>query len=186
MTSDALLERVIRVLNDSGVPYMIVGSVSSNLYGIYRSTRDADFVLQAPTEAIAQIARALGDPFHLDPQMSFETITGTSRYVLNVEGMPFKVELFLLSDDPHDQERFRRRTRRQLGELQAYFPTAEDVIIMKIRWSRLGKRRKDIEDVRNVLAVQRELDWEYLQHWCTQHGTFELLQTIRAELPEGL
>ena len=38
--------RVVDASNACGSPYMLVGSFSSNLYGIPRSTKDADFVLQ--------------------------------------------------------------------------------------------------------------------------------------------
>ena len=36
---------LLDILNREGVPYMIVGSFSSNRYGVPRSTHDADFVL---------------------------------------------------------------------------------------------------------------------------------------------
>jgi hypothetical protein len=42
---------------------------------------------------------------------------------------PFKVELFLLSNDPHDQARFQRRVAVNAYERQIWLPTAEDVII---------------------------------------------------------
>ena len=41
--------------------------------------------------------------------MSFGTVTATSRYILRVTDGAFVVELFLLSDDAHDQQRFARR-----------------------------------------------------------------------------
>ena len=34
----------IDALNAAGFPHMLVGSLSSNAYGIERSTKDADFV----------------------------------------------------------------------------------------------------------------------------------------------
>jgi hypothetical protein len=37
-----------------------------------------------------------------------------------------------------------------------------------------------------VLSVQRTLDWNYLHHWCDQHGTRDLLEEIRASLPPDL
>ena len=55
-----------------------------------------------------------GPPFQLDPQMSFETVTATSRYVLHLADDLFSVELFLLSDDAHDLERFARRRREHI------------------------------------------------------------------------
>ena len=56
MTSDELAARVMDALNTSGIPYMTVGSFSTNLYGIYRSTRDADFVIQAGPSDVSELA----------------------------------------------------------------------------------------------------------------------------------
>jgi len=44
MTAVEIVSRVIDALNQSAIPHMLVGSFSSNLYRVPRSTKDADFV----------------------------------------------------------------------------------------------------------------------------------------------
>jgi hypothetical protein len=129
----------------------------------------------------------LGDEFELDPQGSFELVTGTLRHHLRVPSIHFEIELFLLSDDPHDQSRFERRCSfpsEQLG-VEAIIPTPEDVIIMKLRWLSVANRGKDREDVRDIVAVQGDeaLDWDYIHKWTAEHGTRALLDEIRATIP---
>jgi hypothetical protein len=159
---------------------MIVGSFSTNFYGIVRSTHDADFVVQLEPGAITALAKHLGPSFRLDPQMSFESVTATRRYVLDVADSPFTIELFLLSDDPHDQERFARRRHERLGDCDVVVPSPEDVIITKLRWSHAARRLKDIEDVANVIAVQGDrIDWDYVNSWCERHGTRAILDRVR-------
>ena len=46
MTGDEAVLAVIEALEGLGVGYMLVGSLSSNFYGIPRATQDADFVIQ--------------------------------------------------------------------------------------------------------------------------------------------
>jgi hypothetical protein len=94
---------VIEALDALGIPYMLVGSFSSNVYGVSRATKDADFVVQCRGGDIAAVVKHVGPPFRLDPQIMFETVTGTTRYVVSVEGLAFRIELFRLSDDPHDR-----------------------------------------------------------------------------------
>ena len=184
MTGDDATLAVIQCLESRGIPYMVVGSLSSNYHGVARSTQDADFVLQFGSHSIVDIVRALGPSFRLDPQISFETATGTSQHVLQVEEIPFKIELFRLSDDPHDQERFRRRLRVKLFDQDAFVPTAEDVIITKLRWVVHGRRTKDVDDIRDVIAVQGDkIDWAHVHRWCDQHGTREKLEEIRKSIP---
>jgi hypothetical protein len=163
---------------------MGVGSLSSNYDGIGRSTNDADFVVQAGPESVPQIARRLGAAFRLDPQLTFETTTLTSRHILEVVGSPFKIELFHLSDDAHDQERFRRRRGVMTLNRAVSLPTVEDVIVTKLRWIHQGQRSKDWEDVRNVIAVQGEqIDWGYVLPWCDRHGTRAVLEEIHRSIP---
>jgi hypothetical protein len=175
--------RVVHALETLNVDYLLVGSFSSNAYGIARATRDADFVIAYRSGILTELMEVLGSDFRLDPQMRFETITNSVRNVVTYLPTRFDIELFRLRDDPHHAERFERRCRRVIGELEreAWIPTAEDVIIQKLRW----QRRRDVEDAKNVLAVQFDtLDWEYLRRWTTIHGTLDLLNQLRDELPD--
>jgi hypothetical protein len=178
--------RMVDALDKLGVEYLLAGSFSSNFYGIPRSTKDADFVAVLGSK-IAELERELGAAFIFDQQPSFETVTGTFREKAHVPALPFDIEIFHLSKDAHDQSRFarRRRVRDELVGRDIQVPTAEDVIITKLRWAQIAKRGKDTDDVRNIIAVQGDetLDWDYIHDWCAQHGTRPLLDEIRASIP---
>jgi hypothetical protein len=98
--SEAVLT-VISALDSCGIPDILVGSYSTNVYGIPRSTQDADFVIELGGKSIDELARRLAPSIRIDPQMSFETVTMTRRYIAEVVGTPFKIEFFLFDDDPH-------------------------------------------------------------------------------------
>lgn len=171
---------VIDACNVVGVPHMLVGSFSRNVYATPRSTQDADIVLAMMPDKVAALIRVLNRDFVWEEQMTFETVTGTRRdTVISKEGA-FKVEIFWLSNDPHDRARFDRRREIEFAGRKTWVPTAEDVIVMKLRW----KRPKDVDDVRDVIEFQGEdaLDWPYIHSWCEKHGTRELLEEIRASI----
>ena len=179
MTAPEIVGAVIDAFNYLRIPFMLVGSFSSNYYGRPRSTKDADFVVQIDPKSLNPLANLLGDDFDLDRQMSFETITGTMRYRMHHRASAFMIELFELSSDAHDQMRFSRRVKTRFDGRDAYVPMAEDVIITKLRWSKHGQRAKDVEDVRDVLRVQSgRLDLPYIRQWCDQHGTRELFERL--------
>ncbi len=108
MNSDEATVAVIDALQAIDIPYILVGSLASNLYGIPRSTKDADFSVQVGAGGIRAIVARLGCQFRLDPQVSFETVTGTMRYVVNVAENPYRIEFFCMNDDPFARERFAR------------------------------------------------------------------------------
>lgn len=156
---------------------MVVGSLSSNYYGVARNTKDADIIIETD-ERLPELYERLKHHFAADPQISFETVQMTTKHVIKHLGTGFSIELFLLSEDAHDQLRFERKVRIQDGLLDAYLPTAEDVIIQKLRWG----RRKDRDDVIDVILAQHEaLDWPYIQAWCEQHGSVDRLKAALQE-----
>ena len=183
MTTDQAVVIVSKALENLGTPYIVVGGFSSNTHGIPRSTKDLDVVVAITALRFPDLLPQLGPGWQCDPQFSFETYTGTMRLILEYTDTAFKVELFPLSDDPHDQSRFQRRIHKDFGDFSVWLPTAEDVIVWKLRWA----RPKDLDDVRNVIYVrEREgsLDWEYIRGWCAKHGTTERLEGVLASLPK--
>jgi predicted nucleotidyltransferase len=181
MTINDVMLRVAGALERANIPHMLVGAFSSNYHGIPRSTEDVDFVIELNSPLTSEFSRLLGDDFEAEPQLSFETNTGTQRQEFRIGGTVFKVELFRLSDDPFDQQRFKRRQAIEVAGQRVWFPTAEDVIVMKLRWA----RAKDKIDVKDVMSVQRgKLDWNYIEEWCKRHGSLALMEKIRASVPE--
>ena len=58
--------RVVEAMERLGVDYMLAGSFSSNLYGIPRSTKDADFVAVLGGSQLSELQRELGSEFEFD------------------------------------------------------------------------------------------------------------------------
>ena len=175
---------VVDALEACQIDYMIVGAYSSNAYGVARATHDADFVVVVKPGQLRELVERLGPEFSLDRQMQMEGITGSVRNVITHVPSNFQIELFRLNTkDDHHEERFRRRCRQLLVEIQreAWIPTAEDVLIQKLRWQRF----KDLDDAVNVLAVSgASLDWAYLHSWTQKHGTDSLLQDLLRKVPQ--
>lgn len=183
MTSDDAIVAVVEILERLGIPYVLTGSLASNFHGVPRSTRDADLVVDLAGPDIQRFARALPPELALDDQASFETVTGTTRYIVRLRGSVFVIELFALSEDEHDRSRFARRVRVDALARQTWVPRVEDVIVTKLRWALGAARSKDLDDVRGVIAVSGDdVDWSYVRTWCGRHGTVPLLDQVLASL----
>ena len=180
MPAPDIVKRVITALNQAAIPHMLVGSFARNYYAEPRSTKDADVVLSMTKASLTTFLATLGPDFRLDGQMSFETNTGTMRNILMHPESGFTVELFYLSDDPYDQERFQRRRNTNYDGVPTSILMAEDVVVTKLRWA----RSKDLDDVRDVIAMQGDgmLDWAYIHRWTAVHGSQAKLDRVRASL----
>jgi len=161
---------------------MIVGSLATNVYCNPRSTEDGDFVVQTNLAQLARDIKHTRADVRFEPQMAFESVTGTQKIVLQIEGHAFDVEVFQLSDDEHDQMRFSRRIQVETFDRSVWIASLEDMIITKLRWSQHAGREKDVSDARNLIAVQRDqINWPYVESWCDRHGTREILEWLRKE-----
>lgn len=164
---------------------MLTGALASISYGISRSTKDMDVVVSLGSDSIGALAKLLGPEFQLEPQVQIESVTGTTYFRIRAARSRFYVEVFMISADEFDQERFRRRTRVVVFGNQVSVATPEDVVIQKLRWWRLASRPRGHADAAEVVAVlAKELDWAYIRRWCTAHGTLEEVERLRAAAPD--
>jgi hypothetical protein len=66
--------KVTSVLEKLGVPYLIGGSLASTLYGMVRTTQDADIITEMRPEHIQPFVAALESEFYIDDEMVAESI----------------------------------------------------------------------------------------------------------------
>lgn len=171
MTGSEALSLLTEFLNEAKFSYMIVGSFSSNFHGIPRATKDVDLVIAFDAEKWASLTKSLPPELEIDSQGMLEMVTATRKELLRVQGSVFEIELFHLSNDLFDQERFKRREEVQFADGgKVWIATAEDVVIQKLRWMKSAERAKDFDDVVSVMARQGDaLDFDYIRSWCTRH-----------------
>lgn len=175
---------VIDALNESGAPYLVTGSLASNVYAPPRATLDADFVVLMKPDELERLFARLEPHFEREPQIAFETATATTQHCLRYRATTFLIEIFEARiDDPHEQSRFQRRRAGDVEGRQAFVPTAEDVIVQKLRWFNELRRLKDRDDVRGIMLYQWDLlDWSYVERWCGEHGSSDVMNEIRREV----
>lgn len=169
-----------------GADYMLTGALAFNYYAVPRSTRDVDLVIDvSDPEAIANIIARLSPAVEFGTQVQFDTITWGKRHIGKpVDHSAVSIELFELFDDNFVLSQFRRKRRYRSPTLgrEVWLPTAEDVIVQKLRWA----RSKDLDDARDVIAVQQpeNLDLPYIERWCREHGSLIRLEAILDALPD--
>lgn len=177
--------QVLERIESTGVPYMLFGAIAAGAHGIPRSTRDVDFLVPVTTGGgVNAIIKALDDIVIFEQQAVFDTLTWGKRHVgQTLSPPPVKIELFELFDDLFVMQEFGRRQQIFIPILncKGWVPTAEDVIVQKIRWG----RDKDLADVTDILAVQGtdKLDMPYIQNWCAIHKTTDRLEAALASIP---
>ncbi len=178
--------KVVQVLEQIGVDYLVGGSLASSAHGIPRSTNAADLVADLRLTHVPLLVAALEKTFYLDADRIRHAVRQkTSFNVIFLETM-FKVDVFVLKDDALWREEMRRRQRMVIDtESRAVdVASAEDTVLQKLAWYREGGGTSDRQwqDLLGVLKVRRdELDRGYLRRWASVIGVEELLGRAFAE-----
>lgn len=164
------------------IPYLVGGSLASSLHGIPRATQDADMVADLKPQHITPLVKALEAAFYVDANMIRDAIQHRSSFnVIHLDTM-FKIDIFVLQDDPASIEEMARRELYEVSEeskQELFLATAEDIILRKLHWFQLGGSisERQWDDALGVFQVQKEkLDYSYLQRGARQMGLTTLLE----------
>lgn len=182
-----VLMLVTRVCEDLRIPYLVGGSMASALYGVARSTLDADIVADIGLEQVHEFVAALDADFYADDEMIRGAIEHRSSFnLIHLETM-FKVDVFIPKDRPFDRMQFDRRVEQVFSiepEQKVFITSAEDIILAKLDWYRLGNEISDRQwrDILGVLKVQAgRLDMDHLHQWAAELNVADLLQRALKE-----
>ncbi|SPE61034.1 conserved hypothetical protein [Verrucomicrobia bacterium] len=180
MNEQALLLECVRRLNQTGVAYMLTGSMASNAWGIPRTTHDLDFVIQLPPSAIGVFIRAFDHPdYFLDEAAVRAAYQPPHQFNLIHVPSALKADFWLLRPIPFEREMFSRRLQDKWFGETMYVSTAEDVILHKLWWNRISPSDRQWGDVAGVVQVQRgKLDESYLRHWAAELGVSAELESV--------
>lgn len=158
---------VLRGLETSKLPYMIVGSVASSFYGDPRLTKDLDLVIDIPSARLADFKSTFSDPnYYLPPdEVLTDEISRRGRFNLVHMRSGLKVDIVVRRNGQHSIAEFARRLQVELWPgVSCTIASPEDVIIKKLEYFREGESAKHLSDIRGILA-STTIEHEYLNNW---------------------
>jgi hypothetical protein len=183
----SVLMLVADVFERLHIPYLVGGSMASALYGVTRSTLDVDFVVELHQEQVSALVKTLGNDFYADGEMIRDAVRYRSSFNLIHLKTMFKVDVFIRKERSFDKVQFQRRVEQLLAtnpEQKAFMTTAEDIILAKLEWYRMGSEVSDRQwrDIVGVLKVQTgRLDMDYLGQWAAELNVTDLLKRALKE-----
>ena len=79
----------------------------------------------------------------------------------------YKIDFIVRKDSTYRKHEFERRQKAKVGNFEVWIASPEDLIISKIIWIQQLTSEKQINDIKNLLAIPG-IDKEYVVRWCRE------------------
>ena len=156
-----LLVKLATELDNRKIPYMIIGGQAVLLYGEPRLTKDIDITLGIDIDKSADMlayADAMGLKVLVENPVDF--IQSTMVLPVQEPQTDIRIE-FIFSYSPYERQAINRARQISLEGAALSFASPEDLLIHKI----VAGRPKDLEDTKNILLKNKNLDTAYIIEW---------------------
>lgn len=142
------IERLLRLLKENRVRFVIIGATAFPVHGYSRATLDTDIFI-APNEANARrCLRALKEFGYNTSDITVNDLITKKvlirQYLVEIDIHPFVAGVKF-------DEVWRNRVVDKIGEVEVFFASLDDLIRMK----KAARRPKDKEDLKILLEIKR-------------------------------
>ena len=149
---------------------------------------DVDIVADLVDSSVSPLLAELSDDYYMSEPAIRNAILNRSSFNLIHYATSFKIDVFVNRGRAFEESVFARAAPGQLGQSANFFApiaSAEDTIISKLEWYRLGGEvsQRQWNDVTNVLKLLGSaVDEPYLRQFAKYVGVADLLDRVFNEL----
>ena len=154
------LQQAVSFLEASGYRYAVIGGIAVSQWSSIRATHDVDIKVLVPGMDYKRAREAIRQAF---PEPSRDQLL-ENPFIVAVTIEAVTVD-FLLALPGYEENIINRAVNLDLGDLNVWMCSAEDLIIQKA----VADRGKDWLDVESLLIDQwKNLDKKYIEGWLAQ------------------
>src|SRR5204863_1696774 len=109
------------------------------------------------------------DQFYADDQDALESYRHNIPFNIIDFATSWKCDLIFRKQREFSRVEFDRRRPHVVGGVRVFVATAEDILIAKLEWAKMGESDRQIEDAAGIIERQGEdLDRTYVERWVRQ------------------
>lgn len=161
-------------LTARGISFMLTGSFAMAHYAMPRMTRDLDIVVALGLADVPAVVTAFSGDFYVDADTVASAIAAERLFNLMHYGSGIKIDLIVRKSSEYRLLEFSRRRRVEMGPIETWIVSREDLILSKLVWARDGASELQLRDVRQLLVGA--VDTDYLLEWAAILGVQSLLE----------
>ncbi len=130
----AFFHKIIDVLDDAEIPYMLSGSVAMSAYIVPRATRDFDFVVSLQRSDVDRFVSYFQEGYYCNAEAVRDAVDHRSLFNIIDHASGYKADFVLLKKEAFRQTEFKRRILMNYFGKKVYLVSAEDLLLSKIIW----------------------------------------------------
>ncbi len=157
------LQKIVDVLIEENIDYMIVGGFAVSYHNRARTTNDIDMVIRILPEKVGGILKhfPLWEPYEASFQDDIRRGIVFSiveyEFGMRYDFMPFQ-------DTEYGRAAFEWRQKVTYFSVECFMASEEDLVISKIKWHNISPSDKQVEDIQFLLTTEN-LDLDYIKGW---------------------
>lgn len=174
-----ILKMVCLRLEEASIPYMLTGSMASNLYAVPRMTRDIDIVAEILISDCDKLMQIFQNDFYVSRSSITEAIRHESMFNIIHNESIYKVDFIIRKEASYRQIEFQRKKKCLFHGIPIWIVSPEDLIISKLCWAKDSNSALQINDVQNLLENLLNLDQNYIDEWVEKFKLQSVYDKVR-------
>ena len=143
------IEKLLSLLKDNKVEFVLIGAITFPVYGYSRSTLDTDIFIRPTLDNAKKTLTSLEefgyDVSSLTPELLLKKKTLIRQYIVETDIHPFVKGISF-------EEAWENKVEEFFGKQKVYFASLQDIIKMK----KAAGRAKDIEDLKVLKRLLKQ------------------------------
>ncbi len=170
--------QVVLSLNELEIPYFLTGSLALAVYSRPRLSHDIDFCVHMQKPHVSKMVGRLGNDFYIDAQMMTEAIDTQHMFNIIHLGTNEKMDFFIFNpSDPVPDFCFQNLQKVKLFGLPVPIPTLEGILLIKLRWIKLGGGPIHDQDIRILIDENQDrIQWDRVNRVAEQAALTGILR----------
>jgi len=161
---------------------MVTGSFASSIHGEPRASNDIDIVIAPSREQLVAFVRQFPpDRYYALEEDALEAFAQRRMFNIIDIASGWKIDLVFRKVRPFSETEFARRREHDVAGLRLSVATAEDVLIAKLEWAKLGESERQLKDAGSIIRIKGDaLDTNYIERWVAELGLREQWSAAKA------
>ncbi len=160
------LHKIVGILENEDIPYMVVGGFALSYYNRARTTDDIDINIQVYPNQLEKIVKYFPEWM---PSLQAFRESAERGIVFNLFDFDtgVKMDFMVYQDSDYNWTAFERRKAVDYMGVKCCVSSAEDLVISKLIWYNLSKSEKQWADLVYLMTIPN-LNKQYLEIWATK------------------